>query len=281
MEGFSEYLRFSTLNDAAILIDLLDVNQIPFKIDDSATHFDMTATSITPPENGIVIQIRETDKDKVDKLNQKNAEKPVNDHYMYSLSDNDIIDVVVNPEDWTKEEQVLAQDIFRKRNIKLTAEIIKSTRKEKNETEKEERLKQNKLISAGASWYLWIGIFSTLNLLSIILNQNIHFFAGLGMHNVILGVTEGFRRATNIDLMPLGYAISLLVSGLFILVWRFSKKENKTIYLSGLIVYGIDTVIFYFNKDWFGFGFHILAILMIYTGYKALIDKLEDTFFEE
>ena len=101
------------------------------------------------------------------------------------------------------------------------------------------------------------------------------------MHNVILGVTEGFRRATNIDLMPLGYAISLLVSGLFILVWRFSKKENKTIYLSGLIVYGIDTVIFYFNKDWFGFGFHILAILMIYTGYKALIDKLEDTFFEE
>jgi hypothetical protein len=281
MDEFSEYQRFSTLNDAAILIDLLDANQIPFKIDDSATRFDMAATSINPLESGIVIQIREIDKDKVDKLNKKTTETAENDHYMYSLSDNDIIDVVVNPEDWSKEEQVLAQEIFKQRNLKPTAEIIKSTRKEKNETENEERIKQNKLISGGASWYLWIGILSTLNILSITLQQNIHFFAGLGIHYVILGMIEGFRRATSINLMPLGYVISLLVSGLFILIWKYSKKENKAIYLSGLIIYGIDTIIFYFNKDWYGFGFHILAMIMIYTGYKALIDKLEDTYFEK
>ncbi len=90
MEEFIEYQRFSTLEDATLLIDLLDVNQIPFKIDDSAMRFDMAATSINPLESGIVIQIREIDKDKVDRLSQRSAETPVNDHYMYSLSDNDI-----------------------------------------------------------------------------------------------------------------------------------------------------------------------------------------------
>jgi len=46
MDEFIEYQRFVTLDNASFLIDLLDANQIPFKIDDSATRFDMTATTI-------------------------------------------------------------------------------------------------------------------------------------------------------------------------------------------------------------------------------------------
>ena len=132
MEEFIEYQRFSSLEEAAVLLDLLDVNQIPFKIDDSATRFDMTATSTNPLDSGIVIQVREIDKDKVDKLNQCSPETPENDHYMYSLSDNDIIDAVVNPDDWTNEEHILAKEIFKQRNLKPTAEIIKSSRKKKD-----------------------------------------------------------------------------------------------------------------------------------------------------
>jgi len=136
MEGYIEYQRFSTLDDATLLIALLDVNQIPFKIDDSAMRFDMAATSINPLESGIVVLVREVDKDKVDQLNQRSAEALVNDHYMYSLSDNDIIDAVVNPDDWTKEEYILAKEILKQRDLKPTADVIKSSRKEKIETEK-------------------------------------------------------------------------------------------------------------------------------------------------
>jgi hypothetical protein len=126
MEEFIEYQRFSTLEEAALLTDILEVNQIQFKIDDTSTRFNVAATSINPLESGIVIQIREIDKDKVDELNPTNAEIPLTEHYMYSLSDNDIIDVVVNPNDWTQEERDLAQEILKKREIKLTAEIISS-----------------------------------------------------------------------------------------------------------------------------------------------------------
>lgn len=122
MDEFIEYQRFGTLGDASFLIDLLDANQIPFKIDDSANRFDMSAAANNPLEGGIVIQVRPSDKERVDQINFKTSEAAsINDHYMYSLSDNDIIDAVVNPEDWTKEENMLAQEIFKQRNLKATA----------------------------------------------------------------------------------------------------------------------------------------------------------------
>ncbi len=277
MDEFIEYQRFSTLDEATPLIDLLDINQIPFKIDDSAMRFDMSATSINPLESGIVIQVREIDRDKIERLNQRSTEIPVNDHYMYSLSDNDIIDAIVNPEDWTKEEHVLAQEIFKQRNLKPTAETIKSSRKEKIETVRTEELKQKNLILGGASWFLWIGILSTLNLIALIIHQNLQFIAGLGINYFILGMMDGIRRATGVNLILLGYALTFIVSGLFIFIWKKSKQENKAIYLTGLIIYGLDTIIFVFTKEWFSLGFHVFALLMLGNGYNALIAKKRET----
>ena len=277
MEEFIEYQRFSSLEEAAVLLDLLDVNQIPFKIDDSATRFDMTATSTNPLDSGIVIQVREIDKDKVDKLNQCSPETPENDHYMYSLSDNDIIDAVVNPDDWTNEEHILAKEIFKQRNLKPTAEIIKSSRKKKIETEKKEQLEQKRLILGGTSWFLWIGILSALNLIALMIHQNLQFIAGLGINYLILGMMEGIRRVTGVNLMLLGYTLTFLVSGLFIFIWKKSKQENKSIYLTGLIIYGLDTIIFVFTKEWFSLGFHVFALLMLGNGYNALIAKKRET----
>lgn len=277
MDEFIEYQRFSTLDEATPLIDLLDINQIPFKIDDSAMRFDMSATSINPLESGIVIQVREIDRDKIERLNQRSTEIPVNDHYMYSLSDNDIIDAIVNPEDWTKEEHVLAQEIFKQRNLKPTAETIKSSRKEKIETVRTEELKQKNLILGGASWFLWIGILSTLNLIALIIHQNLQFIAGLGINYFILGMMDGIRRATGVNLILLGYALTFIVSGLFIFIWKKSKQENTAIYLTGLIIYGLDTIIFVFTKEWFSLGFHVFALLMLGNGYNALIAKKRET----
>ena len=277
MDEFIEYQRFSTLDEATPLIDLLDINQIPFKIDDSAMRFDMSATSINPLESGIVIQVREIDRDKIERLNQRSTEIPVNDHYMYSLSDNDIIDAIVNPEDWTKEEHVLAQEIFKQRNLKPTAETIKSSRKEKIETVRTEELKQKNLILGGASWFLWIGILSTLNLIALIIHQNLQFIAGLGINYFILGMMDGIRRATGVNLILLGYALTFIVSGLFIFIWKKSKQENNAIYLTGLIIYGLDTIIFVFTKEWFSLGFHVFALLMLGNGYNALIAKKKET----
>lgn len=105
-------------------------------MEDLTSRFDLDATNYNPLENVAIVKIREDDKEKVDKLNYIVTESsPKNNHYMYSLSDNDIIDVVVNPEGWTKEEHILAKEIFKQRNLKANVELIKSTRVERIEKE--------------------------------------------------------------------------------------------------------------------------------------------------
>lgn len=278
MDEFIEYQRFPSVEEARILTDLLDVNYIPFKINDSNNSFDMSGTSINPLETGVSIQIRDIDKDKVDKLNERNTEPSlVNDHYIYSLSDNDIIDAVVNPEEWTNEEHLLAKEIMRQRNLVPTAEIIKTSRSGKIESKKYENVKQDKLIAGGASWFLWIGILSLLNIVLLIAQQNIQFIMGLGINYVILGVVEGVKRSIGINLYLLGYVLTFLVSTFFWFIWKKSKSENKTVYLVGLILYGLDSLIFIFTKEWFSFGFHVFAFLMLANGYNALIAKKRET----
>lgn len=277
MDNFIEYQRFATLDDATFLIDLLDANQIPFKIDDSATRFDMSAKTINPLEEGIVIQVKQCDKARVDQINFKTTEtSSINDHYMYSLSDNDIIDAVVNPDGWTEEELILAKEISKQRNLKLTAELIKSLRKDKNPDISDEQTKQSKLISGGTSWFLLIGIISALNIIAVIFRQNVNFVSGLGINYVILGIMDGLNRALGIDLMTLGYVLSFLVCGLFILIWRKSKQQNKNYYLTGLIIYGIDTLFFLYPIQWYSLGFHVLALFGLYSGYKALLTSISD-----
>ena len=138
-------------------------------------------------------------------------------------------------------------------------------------------MEQKRLILGGTSWFLWIGILSALNLIALIIHQNLQFIAGLGINYLILGMMEGIRRVTGVNLMLLGYTLTFLVSGLFIFIWKKSKQENKSIYLTGLIIYGLDTIIFVFTKEWFSLGFHVFALLMLGNGYNALIAKKRET----
>jgi len=272
MDEFIEYQRFATLDNASFLIDLLDANQIPFKIDDSATRFDMTATTIHPIEGGIVIQVRQADKERVDQINFKTTETAsINDHYMYSLSDNDIIDAIVNPDGWSEEEQTLAKEISKQRDLKPTAKLIKSLRKDKEAVNISDETKQRNSITNGVSWFLWIAILSSCNTIALIFHQNLHFVVGLGINYVLLGIMEGIQRASGANLIPIGFFLTFVVSGLFLWIWTKSKKENQKIYLTGLIIYGIDTIIFIFTKEWFSIAFHLFAFWVLFVGYRALL----------
>jgi hypothetical protein len=64
------------------------------------------------------------------------------DHYLYTFSDKDIIDVIVNQEDWTAEEVLIAQQISKQRNLQFKAEEVFELRTRKRlEREKEKQRK--------------------------------------------------------------------------------------------------------------------------------------------
>lgn len=272
MKDLVNYQTFSTLQEASNLIDLLNENQILFEIDDSAMRFDISAKEINPLETGVTIKISATDVEKVNKINLHNtATDLISDHYLYSFSDNDIMEIIANPEEWTNEEIELAKKISKQRNLQLTAEIVKSFRKEKITAQVNEQDKQEKIISNASSWFLWIAVLSMINITLIAFGQKISFLIGLGVNYAILGVFNGIGEVSGSNFMIYGYIATYLFSALYIWIWNKSKKKNQRVYLAGLIIYGIDTLVFVLSKEWFSVAFHLFALWMLYAGYATLL----------
>jgi len=281
MGDFINYQHFSNLQEASDLIDLLNANQIPFEIDDSATKFSIVK-DINPLEDGIVIKIKETDVEKVDKINFKNTEIYSDDHYLYSFSDKDIMDIVINPEEWTEEEIILAKEIAKQRDLK-PAELIKPIQKKENTYEKTEQTKQ-KAVQNPANWFLFIAVFSILNTISVIFHKNLYFKMGLGINDFIVGFMYGIQQASGTNLMIYAFILSLLVSAFLLWIWIQSKKKNRKIYLMGTIIYGIDVLMSIFSTLttlstnalsttswwWFGLASRLFILWMLCVGYKTL-----------
>jgi len=49
-----------------------------------------------------------------------------------------------------------------------------------------------------------------------------------------------------------------------------ANKFNKSAFIAGMIIYGLDTLIFFLVDDYLSIGFHVFALVMIFKGYKSL-----------
>jgi hypothetical protein len=124
--------------------------------------------------------------------------------------------------------------------LKLTAEQVKTIRNEKISERQSIKSKGQKMIQSGASWLLWIGILSIINLIAITLNQNLSFIIGLNINYFFIGISQGVQDSLNIDISYISLILGVLMSGLFVWLGIKSKKKIKSAYLVGLILYSID-----------------------------------------
>jgi len=275
MTEFINYHTFSNLEEASNLIEILDKNQIQFEINDSTLHFDVVPLSANPMENGVVIKIRAEDKERVDKIFQIDTEKDfIFDHYLLSFSDNDILDVIVNPEEWTEEEIELAKKISKQRNLKPTAEQVKSLRK--NTDKIKEQIRNENSLSGSTGFFLLISAYSISNSVLEIFSNKQYYSGGLGLNRVIMDIVSGVQQATENDYFKLGIILTFILPIFFLWIWSKSKKKNRKAYLAGLIVFGIDTLLLLLYQSWICFAFQIFIIVPSIQGYITLITSKKD-----
>jgi hypothetical protein len=272
MENLIDYQTFSDLNEASDLIELLNINQIPFEIDDSALHFDVVLQNMNPMDNGVIIKISPRDKERADKVFLKNTENDsIDDHYLFSFSDNDIIDIIVNPEEWTEEEIALAKKILKQRELKPTIEQVKSLRKNTNKVK--EQIKKENSIIGGAGLFFVIGFYSIINTFTNIFSEKQYYSGGLGINKVIMSVISGVQQATGNNYFELGITLTFILPVLFFWVGSKSKKKIPKVYLTGMILFGIDTLLLILYKSWFNIALHLMLLIMIFDGYRKLIAR--------
>jgi len=190
--------------------------------------------------------------------NHQTENEIVENHYLYSFSDKDIIDVLANPVDWSKEELSIANLIIQKRGLKITADAIRQARMIKNEQTRAVSNSPNRMYL----WFLLIGYLSILNTIFLFIKSNVHFIFGLAITQII--DTVSFSKLENYKI--LAFIISFLISGIFVAIGYFAKALQKWAYLTGLVLYGLDTSIFIYTNDWLSSSFHIIILIAIVNG---------------
>jgi len=268
MDRFIDYQSFPELEQASGLIAILDSNNIPYEIDDSAARFQLVV-STNSPLNQVIVKIREIDIEKANFLQGDKPDIQNEDHYLYTFSDKDIIDVVANPSDWSTDEYVIAQKIFKQRNLKASAEEIKAARKESMSEKISQAIEIEKFYKSISVWFNIIGAFSIINTIVLALNWKVNFLVGLGVTQIIDSL---FIKLFGQYVIVSGF-ITLLISSIFFLFGYYSKKKSHVAIIVGMIVYGLDTLIIFLLKYWLGFGIHLFILFGLISSFEKIIKE--------
>lgn len=141
----------------------------------------------------------------------------------------------------------------------------------------QERLKLANVVNNSAGWFYAIAVFSLINSVFFLAGGGWSFFIGLGVTQLLDGFVTGFGRelvnnATTI-LRVGAFAGDLIVAGIFAAFGFFARKKHKWAFIGGMLLYGLDALVFLPFRDFVSFGFHLFVLFGLYAGLKT-IDKL-------
>jgi hypothetical protein len=129
----------------------------------------------------------------------------------------------------------------------------------------QEREQVEKQLSAGANWFYWIAGLSMITSIMTVSGSDWGFVIALAITQII----DSLAR----ELGVVGIAISLIfdaiVAGAFVVFGVFANKGHKWAFITGMILYSLDTLLILAAQIWLALLFHIVALYCIFKGFQA------------
>jgi hypothetical protein len=129
-----------------------------------------------------------------------------------------------------------------------------------------QKLKLESRMRTGAGWLMAVAIFSVLNSALMRFDAKRNFIVGLGITRIAGGTVKVGGTAGGIA----GVVITLIAASVFLLFWKFAREGQPWAFLIGMILYGLDGLIFLGFRLWLDLAFHAFAIFSMYKGLQAL-----------
>ena len=126
-------------------------------------------------------------------------------------------------------------------------------------------------MEAGASWFYWIAGLSLVNTITGAMGSAWGFVIGLGFTQLLSGIALAFLAAEESSVIALGilWVLNLGFIGLFAVLGWLSRKPSIAAFWIGIVLFGLDTLIFLVAEDWVGVAFHALALYFLWQGLAA------------
>jgi hypothetical protein len=123
------------------------------------------------------------------------------------------------------------------------------------------------LVMSGASWFWWIAGLSIVNSIMIHSGSDRNFVIGLGFTLVADAV---FR-----EMKFIAFAIDAVALSVICGLGFMSRKGHLWAFITGIVLYSLDALIYVGFQDWMSVAFHGLALFYMIRGALALRTALK------
>lgn len=120
-------------------------------------------------------------------------------------------------------------------------------------------------IRSGGSWFYWVAALSLINSFAALSGTNWRFIIGLGVTQLIDSLGSELGGGGKAVVLVL----DLVAAGVFILFGVFATKGHRWAFIVGMVLFGLDGVIFLLVRDWLGVGFHVFVLYCLFRGFTA------------
>lgn len=135
--------------------------------------------------------------------------------------------------------------------------------KAKPETAEEDLEERDKKVRAGAQGFYWVAALSLINSVLWITGSRTAFMMGLGITQFFDLYASRLSDYFGYDIHNVAFAIDVLAAFVFAVFGFFVNRLHRWAMWVGLILYGLDGLLFLAVPNWWGFGFHVLLFVII------------------
>jgi hypothetical protein len=122
---------------------------------------------------------------------------------------------------------------------------------------------------SGARWFFWIAALSLITSLVMLYGSHWGFILSLGITQIIDAIASQAGAGAGSIVKGIAFTLDLSVAGIFALFGVFAGKKHLWAFIAGMVLFGLDALIFLLAQDWLGIAFHAYALYCIFAGFRA------------
>lgn len=125
----------------------------------------------------------------------------------------------------------------------------------------------------GANNFYWIAGLSVINSFVLEFGGGAYFVVGLAITLIVDGIFIGMAEAipeASLVVKVVGLAISIFIAGIFALFGLFGNRGKRWAFITGIVLYSLDSLLMLVFQEWLGLAFHALFLFGLFGGLRAL-----------
>jgi hypothetical protein len=131
----------------------------------------------------------------------------------------------------------------------------------------EQKLRVEARAKSGADWFFWIALLGMVNSLSHLAGSNWGFVFGLAVTQAVDAAAAGSGAFGKV----FGLIVSAMAAGVLVMFGVYARQGFRWAFLAGMALYAADGLLWIAARFWPGVGFHLVLLLLVYTGLSAAI----------